>query len=186
MSQKNIKEARIENLKLTQATRKKETCSKVYKAIEYLEKNDAKINFHTVAKQASVSVSYLYKYPEIKQYIAQIRGKQSSITPALIPNIKAISDESHNKIVNRLKERIKQLDSDLSELKRKNEALAGQIYRVHYLQEQISRQQKIIEELQNNPQQVKQQKSTSKITPISKKIKSSATKKNQNGQDDKD
>lgn len=145
MSRGDTRESRIDILKQTQEARKQDSLDRVYKAIERLRKLNAKVNFQTIAKEANVSVSYLYKYPELKRHIAELRSKQNSmpVTPVAQPNSSATG-----KMVARLKERIRQLEQENSELKRKNEALAGQVYRVHYLQEQVERQQQTIEDLQ--------------------------------------
>lgn len=61
MSQDDIRQERIENLKQVQATRKQDTSERVHQVIEKLGRTGGKINFQTVAKAANVSVSYLYK-----------------------------------------------------------------------------------------------------------------------------
>ncbi|AFY92878.1 DUF6262 family protein [Chamaesiphon minutus] len=165
MSNSDTKQARVDNLQQVQAARKEDSAGRVFKAIERLQKIDGKINFTTVAKEANVSVSYLYKYPEIKQRIAEVRNKQRSFptSPVAQPN-----SSSTGKIITRLKEKSQQLENENKELKRKNEALAGQVYRVHYLQEQVERQQQIIEDLQGK---LKGEQLDSKVTPISSKRK---------------
>ncbi|OWY67873.1 hypothetical protein B7486_28900 [cyanobacterium TDX16] len=174
MKRADTRDSRIETLKKTQESRKQDCLERVYKAIERLQKIGAKINFHTVAKEANLSVSYLYKYPELKQHLAELRSQQSSmpVSPVAKP-----ASSSHAKVVGRLKERILQLEEQNQELRRKNEALAGQVYRVHYLQEQVERQQKTIVELesrlrnssQSQPAAKEQKLDTSKVTPIDKK-----------------
>jgi predicted RNase H-like nuclease (RuvC/YqgF family) len=165
MSNSDTKQARVDNLQQVQAARKEDSADRVFKAIERLQKIYGKINFTTVAKEANVSVSYLYKYPEIKQRIAEVRNKQRSFptSPVAQPN-----SSSTGKIITRLKEKIQQLENENKELKRKHEALAGQVYRVHYLQEQVERQQQIIEDLQGK---LKGEQLDSKVTPISSKRK---------------
>ena len=165
MSNSDTKQARVDNLQQVQAARKEDSADRVFKAIERLQKINGKINFTTVAKEANVSVSYLYKYPEIKQRIAEVRNKQRSFptSPVTQPN-----SSSTGKIITRLKEKIQQLENENKELKRKHEALAGQVYRVHYLQEQVERQQQIIEDLQGK---LKGEQLDSKVTPISSKRK---------------
>jgi hypothetical protein len=173
MSRETTRETRIENLKKTQAARKEDARKRVDKAIERLEKTGGKINFHTIAREANLSVSYLYKYPELKQHIAELRNKQSHLPPPPKP----VSSKSHDRVLARLKERIKKLEKDNRELRRKNEALAGQVYRVHQLQEQVERQQETIEDLQARLAEAHEQKPVAKVTPISSKIKSSVSDK---------
>jgi hypothetical protein len=159
------RQAQIDKIKQVQAARKEDSLQRVFAAIDRLERIDAKVNFPTVAKEANLSISYLYKYPEVKQRIAEIRNKQRSFpaAPAAQPNSTAAA-----KLTTKLKEKIAQLEKENQELKRKHEALAGQVYRVHYLQEQVERQQQTIVDLQAA---LKDQQLASKVTPISTKRK---------------
>lgn len=166
MKRSDTRDSRIETLKKTQESRKQDCLERVYKAIERLQKIGAKINFHTVAKEANLSVSYLYKYPELKQHVASLRSKQSSMPVS--QTAKPVSS-SHAKVVNRLKERILQLEKQNQELRRKNEALAGQVYRVHYLSEQVERQQQTIEILQTKLKNFSIQESIPKVMSITSK-----------------
>lgn len=168
MKRADTKETRIYTLKKTQELRKQDSLERVSKAIERLQKIGAKINFHTVAKEANLSVSYLYKYPELKQQVAQLRSQQSSmpVSPVAKP-----ASSSSAKVISRLKERIHQLSEQNQELRRKNEALAGQVYRLHYLQEQVERQQQTIVDLQTRLNEPDERKSVAKVTPISTKKK---------------
>ena len=154
------KEFRINNLKKTQEQRKQDSKNRVYQAIERLQKLNAKINFHTIAREAQVSVSYLYKYPELKQHIGELRSKQNSlpVSPVAKPN-----STSHGKVVTRLQERIKKLEAENKELKRKCEALAGQVYRVHHLESQVERLQEQNEDLKDK---LGEQEIAKKVTPI--------------------
>lgn len=168
MSKSNTKEARIKTLTDTQLARKQETLEKVNKAIERLQKIGAKINFQTIAKEANVSVPYLYKYPELKAHIAQLRNQQSSMpsSPTVRPPVTA---KAHSQVVERLKKRIHELEKDNVELKHKNEALVGQVYRTHSLIEQVERQKEIIETLENRLKSASQQTTDSKIIPLAQK-----------------
>ncbi|BDA70004.1 hypothetical protein CAL7716_080090 [Calothrix sp. PCC 7716] len=166
MSKDDIKQTRINNLKEAQASRKEDSLNRVNQALKHLAHRKEKINFYTVAKQAKVSVAYLYKYPEIKQRIAEIRNTQSSMPRE---ELKSTSEVSQTKIVARIKERIHQLESENKELKRKNEVLAGQVYRVHQLQEQIERQNSTIQDLEKQLNECKTFNTKSKVTPIKKK-----------------
>ncbi len=165
MSNKDTKELRINNLKQTQKQRQEDARNRVYKAIERLQKINAKINFHTIAREAQVSVSYLYKYSEIKQQIGELRSKQNSlpVSPVAKPN-----STSHGKVVTRLQERIKKLEAENKELKKKCEALAGKVYRVHHLESQIERLQ---EQNENLGSKLNEQGIAKKVTPISSKRK---------------
>ncbi|MGF1674474.1 MAG: DUF6262 family protein [Rivularia sp. (in: cyanobacteria)] len=168
MNKDNLKQYRIDNLKQAQATRKQDSLNRVNEAISQLQKRHEKINFRNIASVANVSVSYLYKYPEIKQRIAEIRNEQSSMVRQ---QLKPTASISQVKVQARLKERIKGLENENKELRRKNEALAGQVYRVHQLNELIERQQSTIEDLESRLEQcsLNNPKLSSKITPITQK-----------------
>lgn len=165
MSNKDTKESRIKTLKQTQKQRQEDARNRVYEAIERLQKLNAKINFHAISREAQVSVSYLYKYPEIKQHIAELRSKQNSlpVKPIAKPN-----STSQGKVITRLQEKIKKIEAENKELKRKSEALAGQVYRAHHLQAQIERLQQENENLRSN---LSEQEIAKKVTPIDKKLR---------------
>jgi SMC interacting uncharacterized protein involved in chromosome segregation len=162
MSQQT-KDERIKTLNKTQEIRKKETLAKVNQAIERLVKTGAKISFATIAREANVSVPYLYKYTELKERIQNLRTQQTQMSSTPI-NKPPVTAKAHSQIIGKLKQRIQKLEAENQELKRKNEGLAGQVYRVHYLEEQIERQQSTIERLQQRLQEVNPQ---SKVTLIS-------------------
>lgn len=163
-----MKGARIKTLADTQTARKKQTLEKVHKAIERLLSIGAKINFQTIAREASVSVPYLYKYPELKTHISQLRNQQSSM-PSSQTVMPPVTAKAHSQVVERLKKRIHELETDLSEIKRKNEALAGQVYRVHSLIDQVERQKEIIEKYENRFKSASQQEASGKIISLNEK-----------------
>jgi DNA repair exonuclease SbcCD ATPase subunit len=162
----NTRESRINTLKQTQEVRKQDSLVRVYNAIERLQKIRAKVNFQTIAKEANVSVSYLYKYPELKRHIAELRSQQNSmpVTP-----VAKLNSSATGKIITKLRERIQQLEAENSELKRKNEALAGQVYRVHYLTEQVERQQDTIKRLEACLKETSQPTFPAKVIPLATK-----------------
>ena len=176
MTDNTIKEERITRLNQIQEERKQQALEQVNQALERMKESGAKINFQTVAREANVSVSYLYKYPEIKTRIAEIRNQQSVMPRQRIAE--PTSNKSHQKIVSRLKSRIKKLEAELTETKKLNQGLAGRVYRVSELEAMVERQRKHIEDLEarlsdcmKNKQSVSATTSE-KVTPISKKRKS--------------
>ena len=175
MTDNSIKEERIARLNQIQEERKHQALDKVNQALESMKKAGAKINFQTVAKEANVSVSYLYKYPEIKTRIAEIRNQQSVMPRPRMAE--PSSNKSHKKIVSRLKSRIKQLEAELTETKKLNQGLAGRVYRVSELEGMVERQRKHIEDLEArlfdcmNGKQSTPASTSEKVTPISKKRK---------------
>ena len=62
----NGKEQRIAKLNDVQQQRKQDCIDRTEKAIFKLLKSNERISFGAIAREANVSLSYLYKYPEIK------------------------------------------------------------------------------------------------------------------------
>lgn len=176
MADNTIKEERIARLNQLQEERKQQALEKVNQALEQMKESGTKINFQTVAKEANVSVSYLYKYPEIKTRVAEIRNQQSVMPRPRMAE--PSSNQSHQKIVSRLKSRIKQLEAELTETKKLNQGLAGRVYRVSELEGMVERQRTHIEDLEVRLSDCMKNKQSvtasnfNKITSISKKIKS--------------
>jgi hypothetical protein len=165
MKREDSKATRIETLKKIQEARKQDAIERVYKAIERLQKINAKINFQNIAREANLSVSYLYKYPELKQHIAELRSKQSAfpVAPVAQPN-----STSTGKVIARLKDKNQKLEQENKELKRKCEALAGQVYRAHQLQAQVERLQEQNEDLRSR---LGEKEIAKKVTSIDQKRK---------------
>lgn len=147
MSNGDTKEARIANLNRVQEERKQQTLAKVEQTLDRMLRCGMKINFSTLAQEANVSQSYLYKYPEIKTRIAEIRNQQSSMPRPRNPE--PASAKSNQVIVSRLKDRIKKLEAEVTGLRNINEGLAGRVYRVSELEALVERQQKHIKDLEN-------------------------------------
>lgn len=161
MSESQIKIG-TENLLKAQSFRKDDARERAFQAIENLEKRGAKITFRSVAREANLSVSYLYKYDDIKLRVAQTRNNQGSLPRQLQP----LTDSSSNKILARLKERIVKLEEENKKLKGINEGLAGKVHRIHFLEDQIERQKQIIEDLQTRMKELQVQVNQAKIISI--------------------
>jgi SMC interacting uncharacterized protein involved in chromosome segregation len=142
--------------------------AKVNKAIERLLRTGANISFAAIAREANVSVPYLYKYPELKERIQALRTQQHKM-PENQVNQAPVTAKSHSQVVSRLKKRIQQLEEDNKELRRKNEALAGQVYRVHALEAQVERQKDLITTLEARVKEPPK----ADVIPISRKAKQS-------------
>ncbi|MCP6758495.1 MAG: DUF6262 family protein [Fischerella sp. CENA71] len=161
MSSEQIKIG-TENLLKAQSFRKDDARERALQAIENLENRGAKVTFRSVAREANLSVSYLYKYDDIKERIAQTRNNQGSLPRQLQPK----TDSSYNKILTRLKERIRKLESENEKLKGINEGLAGKVHRIHFLEDQVERQKQIIEDLQTRIKELQSQVNQTKVVAI--------------------
>lgn len=161
MSEEQIKIG-TENLLKAQSFRKDDAREKALQAIKNLENRGAKVTFRSVAREANLSVSYLYKYNEIKQHIAETRNNQGSLPRQLQPK----TDSSYSKILARLKERVRKLEEENKNLKGINKGLAGKVHRIHFLGDQVERQKQIIEDLQARMKELQTQINQARVIPI--------------------
>jgi DNA repair exonuclease SbcCD ATPase subunit len=131
------KEKRVDVLKAVAEHKKQDALDSTEKAINKLIREGKRVSFGNVAREAGVSVSYLYKYPEIKERIQQLRTQQEQTNKASIPQ--PASDKSKMVIVNQLKERIKKLEAEKDGLRRAIEGLTGRLYQYQGMEEQLER-----------------------------------------------
>ena len=139
-------------------------------------KEGKKINFHTVAEAAGVSIAYLYKYDSIKQRIDQLRKQQSPIKG--LAQKPSTSDDSKQAIITALKKRI-------SDLQAENKGLRDHIEVVQGIAMQVTEYKQQIEVLQVENSKLKEQldecrhssetqltsilSADAKVTPLDKK-----------------
>ena len=131
------KEKRIAVLNETQEKRRREFLERTEKAIIKLSQVNQKLSFANIAREAKVSISYLYKYPEIKERIKYLRRQQEENAKPVKPQLR--TEKSSQAIINQLKNRIKTLDADKKELSKQNEALTGRLYSLGNTQDMITR-----------------------------------------------
>jgi Family of unknown function (DUF6262) len=126
MSKEDGKAARIAALKAAASAKQKRASEALDAAIGKLVKKKEAISFASVAKEAGISVSYLYKYPEVKARVTELRNQQS-----LVPqSTTKASDASRAAIVGQLKGRIKDLEAEIVELRKVNQGMAGKLYQL--------------------------------------------------------
>lgn len=133
---KNNKEDRVAWLNAASEQKKKETLAATEKAIHKLQAEGKTINFNAVAREAKVSTSYLYKYPELKYKITKLREEQRRSKKRVIPTA---SDNSKNRIIGNLKRQIQDLQQDISGLRKANESLAGRAFELEEYEETVNR-----------------------------------------------
>ena len=121
------KEQRIAKLNAVQKKKKKDCIERTEKAIAKLLQNNERVSFGAVARIANVSVSYLYKYPEIKERIQDIREGQVKNSRKLT-RPQTASEKSKQVIIQQLRERINNLEWEKKELKKQNEKMTGELY----------------------------------------------------------
>ena len=133
---KNNREARIANLSAASEQKKQDALAATEKAIRKLQQEGKVISFKAVAREAQVSTSYLYKYPELKDRIMKLREEQKRSGKRVIP---AASDNSKNRIIGHLKTRIKDLDTEITQLRKANESLAGRAFELESYESAVNR-----------------------------------------------
>ncbi|MDJ0776020.1 MAG: DUF6262 family protein [Mastigocoleus sp. MO_167.B18] len=170
------KEERIARLFAASEQKKQHTLLVTEKAIKKLQQDGRVITFKSVAREAGVSTSYLYKYSELKEKILRLREEQKRSGHRVTP---VMSDDSKNRIVVHLKKRVKDLEQELIQLKLANESLAGRAFELEKHEEAVERFRKHneklsaeIERLVEENTELKNQlarrtlKSANKVTPI--------------------
>ncbi|MDJ0578375.1 MAG: DUF6262 family protein [Xenococcaceae cyanobacterium MO_234.B1] len=182
------KNKRITALK-NAAEDKRKFCSEATdKAIIKLINANKPLTIANVAREAGVSTSYIYKYPDLKERIQSLKNKQNFNHR---PDKKA-SDNSKNTIIYNLKEEIKRLRKDLAESKQANQVLIGKLYDyqnnqtiIERLKAENNKQAKQIQELQAKLSETCQELETSKniivrtnhqVTSLTPKIEQSIKK----------
>ncbi|MDJ0594870.1 MAG: DUF6262 family protein [Pleurocapsa sp. MO_226.B13] len=114
---------RIEALKLATKKKKQAALDQTEKAIETLIEKNQKITIRSVAREAGVSASYIYKYPELSYRIQTLREQQkyNRVKPE-VP-----SSKSHQIIATQLRNKIKILEQEKEELTREINTLAANL-----------------------------------------------------------
>lgn len=146
--------------------KREETFEKFESAIRQLMKEKRRINFNTVVEVSGISKAWLYKEPEIRTRIEQLRkqgngGKQAPVK-------RQISDPSKDALLKTFKERIKKLEAENQDLRRQNEMASSYMLRVRQLEQQIRRLEAENERLR---QQEKQQLQSHALSDREKALK---------------
>jgi Family of unknown function (DUF6262) len=181
MPKEDGKDIRIAALKNAAVAKQQRAAEGLDKAINKLMKSNEPMSFANVAREAGVSISYLYKYPEVKARVLELRQQQQQVGKPNKPQ--TASDASKAVIINELRERIKKLEADLTGLRKANEGMAGRLYQLHDMQVMVERLKAENEELKKQvSEQVKTSEevdsnsiSGSNVTSISQRYKSSVS-----------
>lgn len=133
-------------LNRTQEKRKQQKQQKVMEAVRRLEQEGKPITFGAIAQIADVSISYLYKWPQIKDYIQCIRDQQEHQFQSLAQerepgphSLKTLHEVS--------RKRIGELEAQLKELKRQNEVYRGHVAEIYELRDEVERLRTQLREL---------------------------------------
>ncbi|PDY23800.1 transposase [Bacillus cereus] len=103
-----------------------QTRESVDKAISKLSLEGRIINFNTVAKEANVSKSWLYKETDIRKRIESLRKQQYNHLSTRPVTKK--SSRSEEVLIKTLKMRIKEVEGENTKLKNQIQKLYGELY----------------------------------------------------------
>ena len=118
--------------------KKQEALRKTERAIALLVKNEEKITIRSVAREAGVSVSYIYKYPELaykvqrireqQKYSLVVRNKRDKIDKKEVEILKQNNIELTHKIaeLEAIIERVKSSKNTVQSLREENIQLASE------------------------------------------------------------
>lgn len=133
----------------TQESRKKQSQQKVLEAVQKLQVEGKTITFPDVAKVAGVSVSYLYKWDNIKDYIQSLRDESKQQLHDLPSKDEAeVSRPCGHKTLHEVaRKRIQALEAQIEELKQQNERYRGHVAKIYELREENERLRTQLREL---------------------------------------
>ena len=178
MAKKHSREKQAEVLRRTQAKRKEQKKEQVLKAIAEIQKQKKPLTFKNIATVAGCSISYLYKWDEIKAYIHEIQNsKQSTLNPIEEDN----KERPHSlKTLHEVaKQRIRDLEATLKDLKHQNEKLRGHVTEIYELRDENERLRTQLRELMSPA-------SSSKVIPIKTSGKKSISSSSSEAKDSTD
>lgn len=137
MTKKYNREKQAAVLHHAQQQRKQQKKEQVLKAVHQLQTDNQPLTFPNIAKVAGCSVSYLYKWPEITEYIHDIQNQETQQLhqleekPPPTYSLKTLHEVS--------KQRIRELVAENRDLKRQNEKLRGHVAEIFELREEYER-----------------------------------------------
>lgn len=100
------------------------TREKAENAIRELIKAKRPINYHSVSEVGQISLAWLYKDTEMRTRISQLRAQE---IPKKSLEKKRMSDPSKNALIEAQRERIKELESEVSELRKQVQTLLSRL-----------------------------------------------------------
>ena len=147
------------------AAKKKDAAERLKKAIQQVLDSGETITFKAIAETAGLSVSYLYKYPEIKNRIAELRNQQKAAMVGIVnktPKFQPATDKSKAVIISKLRQENRRLRNENEDLKKHIEVAQGKVIELRQVEAENNRLKARIKELEQNL-------TNAKVTPINKK-----------------
>ena len=150
------------------AAKKKDAAERLEKAIQQVLDSGETITFNAIAETAGLSVSYLYKYPEIKNRIAELRNQQKAAIGGIVnktPKFQPATDKSKAVIISKLRQENRRLRNENEDLKKHIEVAQGKVIELRQVEAENNRLKARIKELEQNL-------TNTKVTSINKKKQS--------------
>lgn len=98
-------------------------------AIRLLLKEHRSITFKSVAETAHVSTAWLYAQEDLKRRIGELRAQQAPTPKIWIPPRERASDASKDALIAALRQRVKEQEEQIRELKKQVEVAYGELYK---------------------------------------------------------
>ena len=162
------REKQADVLRRTQAKRKEQKKEQVLKAIQEIHKQNKPLTFKNIATVAGCSVSYLYKWDDIKAYIHELQQKKETTLNSLEEPEGKYQPHSIKTLHQVAKDKIRKLKEEIRELKRQNEVLRCYVAEIYEIRDENDRLRTQLRELTNLH-------SLSKVIPIQAPIKEKKT-----------
>lgn len=154
---KHNREKQAEVLRRTQAERKEQMRQQVFNAIQEIINQKQPLTFANIATVAGCSIAYLYKWAEITDYIHELQQQQKTqLNPLGKEDPKPHSLKTLHEVA---RNRIRQLEAEIKDLKTQNEKLRGHVSEIYELRDECDRLRHQLRELTSpNP--------SNKVVPI--------------------
>jgi hypothetical protein len=136
---KHNRDKQAEVLRRTQAERKEQKKQQALKAIEEIITQKQPLTFANVAKVAGCSIAYLYKWPEITDYIHELQRQQATQLNSLEETATDPKPHSLKTLHEVARNRIRQLEAEIVVLKQENERLRGHVVEIYELRDECER-----------------------------------------------
>ena len=153
------REKQADVLRRTQAKRKEQKKEQVLKAIQEIQKQKKPLTFKNIATVAGCSISYLYKWDDIKAYIHELQEKKETTLNSLEEPEGKYQPHSLKTLHQVAKDKIRKLEEEINELKRQNEILRGHVAEIYEIRDENERLRTQLRELTSS-------NSSGKIIPI--------------------
>ena len=157
------REKQAEVLRRTQAKRKEQKKEQVLKAIQKIQKHSKPLTFKNIATVAGCSVSYLYKWDDIKAYIHELQKKEETTLKSLEESDSKNRPHSLKTLHQVAKDKIRKLEKEIKELKHQNEVLRGHVAEIYEIRDENER-------LRNQLRELTSPNSSSKVVSITTPI----------------